>query len=353
MHLFDSVLSAMRVESSLYVRLRVRSPWGIAFNSGYQARLLLVTSGCAWFTCAGQPPVRIPAGDCLIIKKGADCALADQPDRALTPCSQVTDRVTGRTVQFGGDGEESEFISARLTFEDAAGEPLLALLPDVVHVRLADRESGRILSTLEQIGSEEEDRGLGAEFVIARLIDVLFIQAIRAWSAAEGNIPTGWLAGLRHRRLADTLRLLHDDIQKPWTIQMLARHAAMSRSSFAALFKSVVGVSPQAYIASWRIYHAKTLLAGGHSIAHAAELSGYGSDIALSRAFKSITGVSPGQWRAQYRTESETRDGPAARHPTADRSFRALAGTSSRNLGNERMAVTDTDIPATSSAMRG
>jgi AraC-like DNA-binding protein len=318
MHPFDSVVSAMRVESSLYVRLQARSPWGIAFNSGYQARLLMVTSGSVWFTCAGQPPIPIQAGDCLIIKKGADCAVADQPDRELTSCSQVTDRVTGHTVQYGGDGEESEFISARLTFEDTAGEPLLALLPDVVHVRLADRESGRIVATLEQIGSEEAERGLGAEFVIARLIDVLFIQAIRAWSATEGNVPSGWLAGLRHRRLADTLRLLHNDLRRPWTIEMLARHAAMSRSSFAALFKSVVGVSPQAYIASWRIYHAKTLLADGHSIAQAAVLSGYGSDIALSRAFKSITGISPGQWRTQYRTESEALNGPASQHPAAE-----------------------------------
>jgi AraC-like DNA-binding protein len=76
----------------------------------------------------------------------------------------------------------------------------------------------------------------------------------------------------------------------------------MSRSTFAALFKSVVGVPPLTYVATWRIYRAKLILAAGHSIAAAAQQTGYGSDITLSRAFKAATGVSPGQWRRERRT---------------------------------------------------
>jgi AraC-like DNA-binding protein/uncharacterized cupin superfamily protein len=299
MHPFDSVLSAMSVESSFYVRLHTHAPWSISFNSGYQARLLVVCAGKAWFSCAGQRPVQVQAGDCLIVKQGVECIAGDELEREPVPCWQVTDRVTGHVVHFGGEGEECEFISARLTFNHAAGEPILALMPDIMHVPLADSESRRIMDIFDQIGREEGARGPGTDFIIGRLIDVLFVQTIRAWMLAQGNIPPGWLAGLSHRRLADTLRLIHKDLRKPWTVDLLARSAAMSRSAFAALFKSVVGVSPLAYIANWRIYHAKMLLAAGHSIAEAAALTGYGSDIALSRAFKSITGLSPGQWRAR------------------------------------------------------
>jgi len=96
------------------------------------------------------------------------------------------------------------------------------------------------------------------------------------------------------------------------TLELLARDAGMSRSAFAALFKSVVGMPPLAYIATWRIYRAKLLLAAGHSIAVAAEQTGYGSDIALSRPFKNATSVSPGHWRRERRASRRSEPGRSA-----------------------------------------
>ncbi|WP_245453714.1 AraC family transcriptional regulator [Bradyrhizobium sp. AC87j1] len=301
MHPFDSVLSAMQLESSLFVRLRGHAPWAISFDSGGQARLVVVAKGQGWFTQVGHPPVVVQAGHCLIIKQGVKGILGDTSDRAAIPCWQVADHVTGELVAFGGDGEPCEFFSTLFTFDHAAGEPLSALLPDVVHVTMADRDAGQMISILEQIGAEEAQGSLGGSYVVGRLLDVLFIQAIRTWASSEGNVSDGWLAGLTHRQLARTLSLIHADLARPWTLEQLARHAAMSRSSFAALFKSVVGVPPLTYIATWRIYRAKLLLAAGHSIAAAAEQTGYGTDVALSRAFKATTGMSPGQWRRERR----------------------------------------------------
>jgi AraC-like DNA-binding protein len=227
--------------------------------------------------------------------------LGDAPDRIAVPCWQIADHVTGETVSFGGDGEACEFFSTLFTFDHAAGEPLSALLPDVVHVAMPESDAGRMVSVLEQIGAEEAQGSLGSSYVVGRLLDVLFIQAIRTWASSEGNMPDGWLAGLTHRQLAQTLHRIHADLAHPWTLEQLARGAAMSRSTFAALFKSVVGVPPLTYIATWRIYRAKLVLAAGHSIATAAEQTGYGTDIALSRAFKAATGVAPGQWRRERR----------------------------------------------------
>jgi AraC-like DNA-binding protein len=302
MHPFDSVLSAMQIESSLFVRMRAHAPWAISFDSGAQARLVVIAKGRGWFTHVGHPPVVVQQGDCLIIKQGVVGILGDAPDRVAVPCWQIADHVTGETVSFGGDGEACEFFSTLFTFDHAAGEPLSALLPDVVHVTMPKSDAGRMVSILEQIGAEEAQASLGGSYVVGRLLDVLFIQAIRIWANSEGNMPEGWLAGLTHRQLSQTLHRIHADLVHPWTLEQLARDAGMSRSTFAALFKSVVGVPPLAYIATWRIYQAKLILAAGNSIATAAEQTGYGSDIALSRAFKAATGVSPGQWRRERRT---------------------------------------------------
>ena len=257
MHPFDSVLNAMELESSLFVHLSAGAPWGISFNSGYKARLLIVTRGKAWFTSAGSAPVPLTAGHCLIIKEGTDCALMDAPGAKLVSCTQVVERVTGAIVQYGGAGERCEFISVRLSFDDAAAAPLIALLPNVVHVKLDDPRSSRMITTLGQIGAEEAERGFGTDFVIARLIEILFAQVLRAWTEADGSPPPGWLAGLKHQRLGVALRSIHRDLPRRWTVGMLAGEAGMSRSAFADLFKSVVGVAPLAYIAGWRIYRAK------------------------------------------------------------------------------------------------
>ncbi|WP_312417674.1 AraC family transcriptional regulator [Comamonas sp.] len=304
MNAFDSVLSAMQLESSLYVRMRAHAPWAMSFESGGQARLVVIARGRGWFTQVGHPPVVVQEGDCLIIKRGVMGILGDAPDRTAVPCWEIADRVTGETVSFGGGGEVCEFFSTLFSFDNAAGEPLSALLPDVVHVALPKSEAGRMVSILGHIGAEEaqSQASLGRSYVVGRLLDVLFIQAIRTWAGSEGNMPDGWLAGLTHRQLAQTLHRIHADLAHPWTLEQLAHHAGMSRSTFAALFKSVVGVPPLTYIATWRIYRAKLILAANHSIAYAAEQTGYGSDIALSRAFKAATGVSPGQWRRERLT---------------------------------------------------
>lgn len=302
MHPFDSVLNAMQLESSLFVRMRAHAPWAISFDSGAQARLVVVAKGRGWFTHVGRPPVVVQEGDCLIIKQGVMGILGDAPQRIAVPCWEIADHVTGETVSFGGDGEAFEFFSTLFTFDHTAGEPLSALLPDVVHIALPKSDAGRMLSILEQIGAEEAQASLGSAYVVGRLLDVLFIQAIRTWASSEGNLPEGWLAGLTHRQLTQTLQRIHADLTRPWTLEQLARDAGMSRSTFAALFRSVVGVPPLTYITTWRIYRAKLLLAAGHSIAVAAQQTGYGSDIALSRAFKAAIGVSPGQWRRERQT---------------------------------------------------
>ena len=68
----------------------------------------------------------------------------------------------------------------------------------------------------------------------------------------------------------------------------------MSRSVLAERFAHFVGVPPMQYLAQWRMQLAATLLsATALGLAEIAERVGYGSEAALSRAFKRQVGVSP------------------------------------------------------------
>src|SRR6202020_1509439 len=106
------------------------------------------------------------------------------------------------------------------------------------------------------------------------------------------------LAGLMDDRLAVSIRAMHGDLARGWTVETLAREAGLSRSAFAATFKAVTGDTPLDYLTGWRMYRAKVLLRGSAlSLMEIAARVGYDTDTALSRAFRRFEGIAPGEWR--------------------------------------------------------
>jgi AraC-like DNA-binding protein len=294
----EDVMTTMRVASSLYIRMQLRAPYGIRFDTNAQARLVVITRGSCWLAAADLPqPISLAAGDCLIVKAETKFTLQDELGRRLVPCDRILSHITGRTVRHGGDGVLTEMLSGALSFDAAAAEPLMAVMPRLVHVRLDEARAHLLQTTLQLIGLETTEDGLGASLVIGRLHDVLFVQAVRAWCATDSQAG-GWLAGLKDDRLALSIRAMHGDLARGWTVETLAREAGLSRSTFAATFKAVTGDTPLDYLTRWRMYRAKVLLRGSElSLMEIAERVGYETDTALSRAFRRFEGVAPGEWR--------------------------------------------------------
>ena len=299
---FEDVLRGMQVESSLYVRLQMAAPFGVHFDTRNQARLVVVTRGSCWLVSQHIPrPTPFASGDCLLLKANAEFSLQDELERDLVACDTVVSEVTGTTVRHGGDGPLTEIVSGALSFDAAAAEPLIALMPPLVHVRLKEAHAQLLQTTLQLIGLETFADELGAGLVIPRLTDVLFVQAVRAWCATDGAHASGWLAGLKDRRLRAAIRAMHGDLAHPWTLEALARVAGLSRSGFAAAFKAVTGDTPLDYLTGWRLYRAKVLLRESDlQLKVIAARVGYETDTALSRAFRRSMGVAPGEWRRQF-----------------------------------------------------
>ncbi|HEX3847038.1 MAG TPA: AraC family transcriptional regulator [Steroidobacteraceae bacterium] len=298
----EDVMTTMRVASSLYICMQLRAPYGVRFDTRAEARLVVITRGSCWLTADDLPqPVSLAAGDCLIVKAETQFALQDELGRRLVSCDKVLSKITGLTVQHGGDGVLTEMLSGALSFDAAAAEPLMAVMPRLVHVRLDEARAHLLQTTLQLIGLETAEDGLGARLVIGRLHDVLFVQAVRAWCATDQQAG-GWLAGLKDDRLAVSIRAMHGDLARGWTVETLAREAGLSRSTFAATFKAVTGDTPLDYLTRWRMYRAKVLLRGSElSLIEIAERVGYETDAALSRAFRRFEGVAPGKWRRNGR----------------------------------------------------
>jgi AraC-like DNA-binding protein len=131
----------------------------------------------------------------------------------------------------------------------------------------------------------------------------LFIEVVRSYIRTLPHDTTGWLAGLRDEFVGRALSALHDRPQHDWTIEDLAKEIGQSRSMLAQRFHHFVGIPPIQYLARWRLQLAAGLLSSSTAtLAEIADRVGYGSEAALSRAFKRWVGVSPSSWRSGQRT---------------------------------------------------
>ncbi|MEA9713092.1 AraC family transcriptional regulator [Xanthomonas campestris] len=173
---------------------------------------------------------------------------------------------------------------------------LVSLLPRLVHVR----GELRLTTLVNLVGEEARTNRPARAVVLARLLEVLLIEALRSLTASDTT--PGLVRALSDARLAAALRAMHGAPAHAWTIDALAKEAALSRSSFFARFNRAMGVTPMEYLLAWRMALAKTLLSEqGLGAAQAAQRVGYGSASSFSVAFTRHTGSPPSQY-ARVRT---------------------------------------------------
>lgn len=113
-------------------------------------------------------------------------------------------------------------------------------------------------------------------------------------SACITGADRGLLAGLADPKIGKSLRLMHEDAQRPWTVATRAAAIGMSRSAFVARFTQFIGMPPIDDLAGWRITLAKEALAASTvPLVEIAEIALYQSVSAFSTVFKRATGFSP------------------------------------------------------------
>ena len=176
----------------------------------------------------------------------------------------------------------------QLTSPDSA--LLLTLLPKLVHIRGDLRLSALVQLAIDEARSQRPAR----EVVLERLLEVLLIEALR--SSNNAVTSPGLLRGLADIRLAGAIRRIHESPEEPWTVALLAKESALSRSTFFERFSAALGVTPMDYLLSWRMALAKNFLEQKKTITEVAALVGYSSSSTFTVAFSRHTRVPPGQY---------------------------------------------------------
>src|SRR5262249_32306147 len=151
---------------------------------------------------------------------------------------------------------------------------------------------------LQFLADETRETRPGTATIVSRLTDIIFVQALRVWLDAAPTAAMPWLRAIRDRRIGVALGGIHQSPERPWTIASLAAEAAMSRSAFAARFKTLVGEPPLTYLTRWRMLTASSWLRTNDlSVAEIADRIGYQSEAAFTKAFKRQFAMSPAVFR--------------------------------------------------------
>jgi AraC-like DNA-binding protein len=271
--------------------------WGVRYSAFGYPSFCAVLEGACRLAVDGQEPVTLEAGDFVLLPATPGLTLSGfQPakPKQLDPHAEASQR--GEVRHGTQDGPpEVRLLGGYFVFGSPDAALLVSLLPQQIHVRGEPR-----LATLVQlVGAEARAARAGRDLVLARLVEVLLIEALRSADGAAAS--PGLLRGLGDTRLARAIRHMHENPARPWTVVQLAKEAALSRSAFFERFTRAVGVPPMEYLLAWRMALAKSLLRGGaRAIADVAEQVGYASASTFSTAFSRHVGQPPARFARSH-----------------------------------------------------
>ncbi len=300
------LLDGPHARRAFALRVVMDPPWSLSVQDEAPLTVVALLSGQAWVTAGGEP-VALEPGDIALIRGPDAYLVADQPGRepnlTILPgqaCTTLDGEPAHLSMSHGvrtwGNSPDGGTTMVIGTYETDAeiGSAVAAALP-----RTAIVPAGEVSSALMQFLADEiTSNSPGQGSVIDRLLDVLLIHAVRAWTTANPSRAKGWLAAGTDPLVARTVELLHEFPAEPWTLESLAKRLNVSRATLAARFKAVVGEPPMTYLAHWRMLLASELLADPLlTTTRIAGDVGYGSPFALSTAFKRRFGLSPTEYR--------------------------------------------------------
>ena len=315
MDALSDVLRVVRLSGGVFLEAEFTAPWCVSGKiapqdcSPYLAAprhviaFHFVASGRMQLQTEGAEPVEVRAGETVLLLHndthhfGSDLRLAPVPAGEIVQPGQHG--ALARIVH-GGGGEATRLVCGFLG-TDMPFNPLIAALPKLLKLDLGATTSGSWIESSFRFAASEISAGrLGSTTVIAKLSELLFVEAVSRFVENLSTEHRGWLAGLRDPHIGRSLALLHARPSERWTAVTLAQEVGLSRSVFAERFSALIGQPPMQYLALWRMHMAAQRLREGRgSVAQIGFEMGYDSEAAFSRAFKRQFGAPPAAWRRQ------------------------------------------------------
>lgn len=305
MDVLSKVLDSLHFNGSFYFATDFYSPWSVEVPKYKNvARFHYVARGLCWVRVGeSAEPVRLSAGDIIIIPHGTRHILSDTEDRDPISLDEAfaKNNYEGHglfTIGGGAVTHGTQLVCGHFEFSESFRHPFLSQLPShIVKQHTGQGSETWIKDTLNFLSHTANANFGGSAAVIKRLSEVLFIQMVHYWNRTN-ELNKGFVAALNDQQISKGLLAFHNNFADDWTVEKLAFESNMSRSSFAERFKAYMGESPMQYVTTWRLENAKRLLHESQkSLERIANEIGYESAAAFSKAFKRAYDRNPGEFR--------------------------------------------------------
>lgn len=314
MDALSDVLKSVRLEGAVFVDAEFTEPWCMRGKFGLaRARRRLASAEHVvffHFLLEGRCKIRLADGGETLELAAGDIVLFPHDDRHVmgsdlgidaldTEALAETCDADLNAIRVEGTGATTRFVCSYLACSSSVNRLLFGSLPRMLRIPIGDGPAIVPIRELLRVGvSQTTAAQPGGESLLAKLAELLFVEALRRYAETLSPEARGWLAAARDRTVGQALALLHREPTDCWTVDKLAREVGLSRSALAGRFNSFVGESPMQYLKSWRLaLAAQALRASRETILRVAERSGYESEASFNRAFKREFGVPPAAWR--------------------------------------------------------
>jgi AraC-like DNA-binding protein len=317
MDVLSEVLKTVKLDGAFFYNGEFSAPWCfhspasravapyLSQDSNHVIIFHLLTEGRGYAHLEGEGrPVPLNAGDIVIFPHGDPHFMGNGSAVKPVDMAKELERILSQGLKIsrmGGGGEITRFVCGYMSCDPQLSRVFLGGLPPVLKINIRNDASDQWLenSIRYSVGNADASRP-GGEAMIAKLSEVLFVEALRRYIALLPPEQTGWLAGVRDPDVGKALAFLHRQPAHPWTIAKLANGVGISRSVLAERFRRYLSQTPIAYLTRWRLQlGAQMLKSTSSSVAQIAAEVGYESEPAFNRAFKRELGLPPARFRNQ------------------------------------------------------
>nr|WP_224772761.1 AraC family transcriptional regulator [Pelagicoccus enzymogenes] len=304
---FSGLLEGPRARGAFALRGLLASPWSLRIEADSPLTVIAMVRGGCHIAHDNGAAVSLEAGDVAITRAPGHYTVSDfsgtEPTVYVYPgqeCRSPEGRSLHEEMKLGvrtwGNDLGADTLMLIGSYESMAdvSERLRDALPPLLWVKGEAWESPLI-----QMLSDEMARDApGQAAVLDRLLDMLLIAILRKWFERGEARELPWYQAKGDPVVGQTLKLIHKEPARPWTLASLSAEVGVSRAALARRFSETVGEPPMAFLTQWRLALAADLLCEpDQTVGTVAERVGYGSPFALSSAFKRVRGMSPQEHR--------------------------------------------------------
>ena len=308
----QSILDGPRASGAFVLRVAMASPWALRIEDRAPLAVVAVVRGSIVLAFDDGEVATAGRGDVVLVRGPDPYLVADSMGRSVTAVVDADGHchtrlgapldahmsLGVRTWGNASDVAEADamMLLATYTMAGEIGDAIARSLPRVTVIPVDDDPLRALFE--RELGRDTS----GQAAILDRLADLLLVSSMRTWLARPGHEVPRWLAEQSDQPVQQSIRLMHNNLSRPWTVAGLAREVGLSRAAFSRRFSAAIGESPMRHLTARRLSVAADLLVGtDRSVESIAREVGYGSAFALSAAYSRDRGCSPTAFRRAAR----------------------------------------------------